>query len=205
MCGRYFLSDEEYEIQQILKEIESRHNGTVKVGEVYPANMAPIMKYGQELAAVKWGFPKWNSSGVIINARAETAFEKTMFRISMLERRCVIPSCGFYEWDREKSRKAKYLIRRPVSNLVYMAGAWNRFKSTEGGEYEAFVILTTESNESMKPPETELSLFPDERRPIHDRMPVILDTYEVDDWLEDNDFACDILRRRGPELVLTMV
>ena len=204
MCGRYFLSDEEYEIQQILKEIESRHNGTVKAGEIYPTNMAPVMKYGQELAAIKWGFPKWNSSGVIINARAETAFEKSMFRSSMLERRCVIPSSGFYEWDSTNKKKDKYLIRECGSSLLYMAGTWNRFKSPEG-EYEAFVILTTESNDSMKPPETELSLFPDERRPIHDRMPVILETYEVDDWLEDNDFACDVLRRRGPELALTIV
>ena len=38
----------------------------------------------------------------MINARAETAMEKRMFRDSVASRRLVVPAARFYEWDREK-------------------------------------------------------------------------------------------------------
>jgi len=159
----------------------------VKRGEVFPANTAFVIGNGG-VEAAKWGFPHWKRSGVIINARSETALEKNMFRGPLMRRRCVIPSSGFYEWSRGGGKlKDKYLLRLPGERVLYMAGMISIFRDSGGCEYSAFVILTTAANESMAP--------------IHDRMPVILAPDEREQWIGDDDFMRQALRRPGPELV----
>ena len=97
MCGRYLIEVEVYaDIGTILANIAAE--SSLARGEVFPTNIAPVITLDGAVAA-KWGFPKWKGAGVIINARAETALEKNMFRKPLLERRCVIPSSGFFEWD----------------------------------------------------------------------------------------------------------
>lgn len=207
ICGRYFIDDDEYEIQQIIKKVEQRVNSNeIKTGEVYPTNIAPVIS-ANGVTAKKWGYPRWNGGGAVINARSETALEKNMFRKSLLERRCVVPSSGFYEWHRVdgKKQKDKYHLTIPGQQVLYMAGMWNSFKSPEG-DCEAFVILTTSANDSMKPPEIELSLFPGEdQKPIHDRMPLILAADECEDWLNNSIFMELALHRPGPALRLELV
>ena len=65
--------------------------------EIVPANIEVIIVQGSAVMG-KWGFPKWKGSGVIFNARSETALEKAMFKKPLLTQRCVIPSKGFFEW-----------------------------------------------------------------------------------------------------------
>jgi len=167
-------------------------------GEVFPTNIAPVMarggnNVGEGLAnasvlGCKWGFPHWKGAGVIINARAETAVEKKMFRKPLFERRCVVPSSGFYEWDHAsgKKKKDKYLLRIPGERALFMAGMIDSFKDADGSEYSAFVILTTAANASVAP--------------IHDRMPVILAPEERSLWLGDDAFMEHALHRTGPPL-----
>jgi len=198
MCGRYLAGEEVYEdIWKILTDLAAGGStldsqlSTLVKGEVFPTNTAPVITPAGA-AAVKWGFPHWKSAGVIINARAETALEKNMFRKPLLEKRCVIPSSGFYEWDRAggKKKKDKYLLRRPGEKLLFMAGMINMFRDASGGDYSAFVILTTAANESVAP--------------IHDRMPVILAPDECGMWLSDDGFMERALHRAGPGLELTI-
>jgi len=209
MCGRYLIEDEAYaDILQILNDLNSAYksNGFARGeaawdgfarGEVFPTNVAPVIA-GGSVAAVKWGFPHWKNSGVIINARAETALEKKMFGKPLRERRCVVPSSGFFEWSRNGGsggdvggsgggkKKDKFLLQRPGDSMLYMAGMVNTFRDAFGEEYNAFVILTTAANEYVAP--------------IHDRMPVILSADEVDLWARDDDFMEFALFRAGPEL-----
>jgi len=196
MCGRYLIEDEAYaDILQILHDLNAgsaSRNGGFSVdeavrGEVFPTNIAPVIT-DNGVAAVKWGFPHWKKSGVIINARAETALEKRSFQKPLRERRCVVPSSGFYEWGRSGGGKLKdkFLLRRPGEHLLYMAGMVNTFRDALGAEYNAFVILTTSANDSVSP--------------IHDRMPVILAADEVDLWTRDDGFMEYALHRTGPEL-----
>ena len=189
MCARFLVDDETYaDMVMMLNDRDMAQN--ISKGEIFPTNIAPVFTRDGAMA-VKWGFPHWKSSGVIINARSETAPEKSMFRKPLLERRCVIPSNGFYEWDKAGGgkKKNKYLLRRPGERLLYMAGMINAFRDASGCEYNAFVILTTAANASVAP--------------IHDRMPVIIASDEREDWINDDVFMKLALRRPGPELLLS--
>lgn len=187
MCGRYALFTEEQteDIRNIIREVQEKQpENNMKSGEIFPTNTAPILKAeGSQLGAdlAIWGFPKFDGKGVIINARFETAEQKKMFRESLLTRRCVIPSTGFYEWSQDE-RKQKYLFRLPDTTALYMAGFYNEFK----GE-RRYVILTADANRSISD--------------VHNRMPVVLDRSSLIDWVFDTEKALNYLHQGLPLLV----
>ena len=190
MCGRYLVEDEVYaDLWATLSQ--GSQAPLPATGEIYPSTMAPVILSGGA-ASLIWGFPHWKRTGIIINARSETAREKSMFQKPLLEGRCVVPSSGFYEWDRNSGgkKKNKYLLREPGATVLYMAGISAAFRGPSGEEYRAFAILTTSASESVSR--------------IHDRMPVILARDEADPWLADFAFARYALRRAGPELEAAM-
>ncbi len=186
MCGRYYVDDEtSREIRRILEQIDAKYvNNNRKSGEIFPTETAPILAAFQgtiepELSA--WGFPNYQNKGVLINARAETVFDKKTFRESVFFRRCVIPSNGFYEWD---GNKKKFLFKRKESEILYMAGIYSFYQ-----EECRFVILTTQANESMAE--------------VHSRMPVVLEEGDMEKWILDNNSTGRILRQIPPVLTKT--
>lgn len=199
MCARYtvFTEEEVIEIRSIIEEVSRKFGGNaVSKGEIRPTNTAPILALDDNNQVipypVSWGFPKWNGKGVIINARVETALEKPMFRESMMARRCVVPSTGYYEWKRIDGKKAKdkYHLVEPDKSILYMAGMIDSFSRPDGTQYEAFTILTTAANESVSR--------------LHNRMPVILQLDEIESWLRDGVFMLSILDRICPALTMTL-
>lgn len=188
MCGRYTLSDGQGvpEIDAIVRNLRrSAPDAAVTYGDIYPTSSAPAVAGGKGgLAAIlpRWGFPVSGKSGVLINARAETAARRTAFADSYLHRRCVLPSTGFYEWDSEKRR---YLFRLPDADALYLAGCFREFDGVL-----RFVILTTAANESM--------------RCVHDRMPVIVPRGAVREWIADTGFALDYLASPMPQLTCAL-
>lgn len=192
MCGRFLFTydDDIDEIRELTDKIIKKYGSEpeFKTGEIFPTNIVPIMIGENHVIApdiITWGFPNFKNKGVIINARAETAMEKFMFRESVMFRRCVIPSTGFFEWN-QKGEKHKYLCKLNQKKMLYMAGCYQEFK----GE-RRFVILTTEANESMKD--------------IHHRMPVILDQNSVEPWIFDNSCVRDVLFGTQPEIIKEVV
>ena len=96
-----------------------------------------------------------------------------MFRDGVNHRRIVVPAAGFYEWNKKKEKNTFYRKGQPV---LYMAGLYNRYQ-----EDDRFVILTTAANESMKP--------------VHDRMPLLLERNEIGEWLNNDQMVEDFLRK----------
>ncbi len=184
MCGRYLaiMEGELAEYREIINEVNERYKNTPELNamaqaEVFPTNISPVLVPEPGRAApllMKWGFPKWDGKGVIINARSETALDKKMFRVPLMNRRCVIPSAGFYEWRQEPGKKQKYLFRLPDTKALYMAGLFDTF-----GSETAYTIITTQANATMAP--------------YHDRMPLILPPEHINRWLTDLPFALDFL------------
>jgi putative SOS response-associated peptidase YedK len=70
---------------------------------------------GPQLAAFEWGIvPPWAKpeqfSRPLINARAETIWDKPSFRNLVRRYRAVIPANGFYEWRRRGEHKQAFHI-----------------------------------------------------------------------------------------------
>ncbi|MCP4837122.1 MAG: SOS response-associated peptidase, partial [Phycisphaera sp.] len=77
----------------------------------------------------------------------------------------VVPARVFYEWRRSGRRREPFAIGRGDEAMMCFAGILER-----GGSAPGFAILTTEANPTIAG--------------IHDRMPVLLDTTDVVEWLE---------------------
>lgn len=185
MCGRYLFSMEQPTLRELWEQARQRFpNADMEAGEIFPTHTVPVLVgEGDALCPrpVRWGFPRVGGGGTVINARSETAGEKKMFRNSLMCRRCVIPTSGFFEWTHDGERQ-KYRFTLPDKPVLYLAGLYQEF----GGE-QRFVILTEPANASMKA--------------VHDRMPVVLLENELKAWVFDNTKTFALLRREGPELL----
>lgn len=130
---------------------------------------------GRMLELLRWGLiPPWakdpSLGAQLINARAETAATKPAFRAAFRQRRCLVPADGFYEWQREGLRKQPFYIRMRDGKPFAFAGLWEHWEGLDGAAIDSCALLTTEPNELL--------------RPVHDRMPVILDPRDYELWLD---------------------
>lgn len=130
---------------------------------------------GHEFALLRWGLvPHWAKQPdlkgrTLINARSETVAEKPSFRDSFRFRRCLVIADGFYEWQPAGARKQPFWIRLDTEAPFAFAGLWDRWTG-ESESLESCTLLTTEANEVL--------------RPLHDRMPVILDPLNFETWID---------------------
>jgi putative SOS response-associated peptidase YedK len=98
--------------------------------------------------------------------------KKPSFRGSFKYKRCLIPADGFYEWQARYGKKTKipYFIHMKDRAPFAIAGLWDEWHSPDGGILRTCTIITTEPNELMFT--------------LHNRMPVILDEKDYDQWLD---------------------
>jgi len=161
---------------------------------VAPTHQVAIVENGDSgmhLVSARWGLSVPWSTKPMINARSETAAQKPTFRKALQERRCLIPTTGFFEWRSEAGAKRPYLFRRPDGAPFVFAGIVG-FHETDGRvAAAACAILTTSASAFM--------------RPFHDRMPVILEEAAWERWLDRSSTdatAVTGLLQPGPEDLL---
>ena len=128
MCGRFYIATEDaaLEIRALLNELYKREaENKPKQGEVFPTENALVIANNRNLESrpfvMRWGFAAQDGKRTIINARSETVKDKPMFRDSFARRRLLVPSTGYFEWEKRGSEKIKYLISAP-GGITYMAG-----------------------------------------------------------------------------------
>ncbi len=141
-----------------------------KNADIRPADRAEVRTAGSRLY-LQFGF-RLPGGKLVLNARAETAAEKPLFKDALRSSRVIVPAQCFYEWDREKVR---FCFAHPGNKELLLAGI--RIK-------DSFVILTTAANRGMAP--------------VHDRMPLIAEDEEC--WLGGGPAFWDLLRSTPPEL-----
>jgi len=178
MCGRFTLKtpverlSEQFQFPKIIP-LKPRYNIAPSQDVVVVRRMPDDRE--RKLAMLRWGLiPRWvkdpTRGSQPINAKAETAAEKPMFRDAFRRRRCLIPADGFYEWKQEGGRKQPVYICTKDRQPFAFAGLWEHWEEQEGQFIESCTILTTEPNDLLAQ--------------VHSRMPVILDQNDYDLWLD---------------------
>lgn len=176
MCGRFTLRTPAAEIARLfdvtVPDYDARYN-IAPSQDVAAIRFAPGNEQRQ-FVFFKWNFvPFWADSPKtkysMINAKAETVAEKRSFRDAFLKRRCLILADGFYEWQKQDDGKQPYFMHMKDDRPFAFAGLWEHWHRGDE-ELESCTIIVTEANERLKP--------------IHDRMPVILDPDDHYLWLD---------------------
>lgn len=184
MCGRFTLRTPPAEVAEAfglfkgLPELTPRYN-------IAPTQMVLAVRQLEEsvaaqFAMLRWGLiPSWADdmkiANRLLNARADSVADKPAFRAAFKRRRCLIVADGFYEWKAAaapKGPKQPFHIHRRDGRPFAFAGLWETWNrgETEGvPPVESCTIITTDANGAM--------------RPLHDRMPVILDPADYARWM----------------------
>ncbi|MGE0135493.1 MAG: SOS response-associated peptidase [Dehalococcoidia bacterium] len=103
-----------------------------------------------------------------INARAETLDGRPALRNAWRKnRRCVVPTDGFYEWVGPKEALQPIWLHRPDRSIIFFAGLYELWQPSPDTWQRTFTIITTTANGRIGP--------------VHDRMPVIVPEEQLDD------------------------
>ncbi len=200
MCGRFTLSTPTANLAKLfdldsVPNLEPRYN--IAPTQAVLAVRSTREGLGRELALMRWGLiPSWSKDPAIgsslINARSETVAEKPSFRTAFKRRRCLIPADGFFEWQKQERAKQPYFIGLADRQPFAFAGLWEHWEGADGSVLDTCTILTTTANATI--------------RPLHDRMPVILDPADYTTWLDaatHPDYLFHLLHPYPAEAMIT--
>ena len=156
-----------------------------------PTRDAPVIRLHPEtgkrhLGLLRWGLvPHWvkdpKATRQPINARGETIASTPMFRDAFARRRCLVPADAFYEWQTTPGGKLQdkllgklpgklpWAITRADAACLVFAGLWEGWRGPDGTIIRSYTIVTTAANEAL--------------RPLHERMPVVLEEADWPQWL----------------------
>lgn len=182
MCGRITLAVQSY--KDLADYFHAAVDPEVEAFYTPRYNIAPMSAHvvlrmhdgHREIVPARWGLINyWAKDRSVgsrqINARSETARTKPAYREAFERRRCVVPADGFFEWSGPKGARKPLWFHPAAGGLLTLAGLYETWKDPETGEpVRTFTVLTTPSNDFIAP--------------IHDRMPAILLSKDVDRWLE---------------------
>jgi putative SOS response-associated peptidase YedK len=175
MCGRFTLADP--------RQIASRYSRFMLRQTIEPSfNVAPTHDVlavcddrVPDLDVLQWGFMSGRpgaGDARIVNARAETVYERPMFRDAFQNRRCIVFADGYYEWMADEKRKRPFYFTIDGGKPFAFAGLWN--PNLSGGK--RFCCLLTTTPNAVQ-------------RTVHTRSPVILASDEaIDVWLNARAF-----------------
>jgi putative SOS response-associated peptidase YedK len=182
MCGRYAAFKSVDEIRRIFGTVNPPPNFE-PTWNMAPTRLAPVVRLhpatrARHLDLLRWGLvPHWakdpKATRQPINARSETAATAPMFRDALARRRCIVPIDAFYEWQAADGVKIPYAIARADGDPMALAGLWEGWRGAEGEVLRTFTILTTDANEQL--------------RPLHERMPVVLEQADWPVWLGEHE------------------
>ena len=198
MCGRYTVTRQEgmiEDLEAVLDPATPQNEWWKPRFNVAPTQPAPVVTLRDGVRTIemmRWGLiPFWGTkpgakAPLMINARVESLDAKQVFRDALAHKRCLVPADGFFEWKRTGPKSAiptPMYIHPAQHRFVAFAGLWARAKAESGREITSFTIVTGPPNELVKP--------------IHDRMPVVLDRSVWAAWLDpdlDGDGAHALLQ-----------
>ncbi len=207
MCGRFTNTQSRYDLEKYFQNVVETAGRELKpkwnvapTQDVYAVTSTEDGE-SRRLGTFRWGLvPSWAKDAAVgnkmINARAETVSTKPAYRRAIVTRRCLIPADGFYEWKRaagaRKTKQPFYIHTADGSPLAF-AGLWEVWQDPEGDPLYSCSIVTTGANKAMSK--------------VHNRMPVIVQPDDWDEWLAPEKLRDKELKRllsAAPEDLLVL-
>jgi len=115
-----------------------------------------IVTTNPNVQPAKWGLiPHWVKTEeealrirkMTLNAKAETAFTLPSFRGSILTRRCLVPSTGFFEFHHEGKDAIPYFIFVKDETIFSLGGIYEVWQNPATKEtVQTFSVLTVPAN-----------------------------------------------------------
>ncbi len=172
MCGRYAYAIKDLGrwgvvFKVILEEVVDKYN-------IAPSSGVPVFTK-EGWFTMRWGLvPSWSKEPktkyATFNARVETFTTKPLFRSAwQANRRCLIPTTGYYEWKMVGEQKTPFYISSTLNEPLVFAGLWETWGDGED-EFMSCTIITTSARGSLVE--------------LHQRMPVILEPDQAVSWLK---------------------
>lgn len=176
MCGRFSQTQDpgelapRFQARNFVPDWTPRYN----IAPTQNATVVLALAEGRVLQLMRWGLvPFWAKDETIgarmINARSETVGQKPAFRKLFERQRCLVVADGYYEWRKNGAFKEPFRFTLNSGEPFGMAGLYDRWPLTG---LETFTVITTQANELA--------------RPVHERMPVLLDPSQYTAWLDYN-------------------
>ncbi|MCW5734044.1 MAG: SOS response-associated peptidase [Enhydrobacter sp.] len=197
MCGRYTFNLTWQDLVNLYRLTlpEEKPERLKENFNVAPTHVMPILRphgNGREIAMAGWGLiPFWLKPEQLakqpystINARSDRILTAPTYRESFKQRRCVVPATGWYEWQKVTAKTKKPFHFAPNSKPFGFAGVYDVWKGDGGPGITSFSIVTTDAAPSTSS--------------YHDRMPVILEEDQFDDWMRSPpEIAAQIMKPYG--------
>jgi putative SOS response-associated peptidase YedK len=198
MCGRftrYYTWEQIYGLYRLTSQpanLQPRYN-------ICPTDTIDVVVRGDDqrsLVPMRWGLiPAWWQKSLkemrlaTFNARAETIADKPMFRDSFKRRRCLIPASGYYEWNATPEGKQPYYFTLRDGRVVTIGGIQDAWNDPQSGErMRSCAMVITEPNKYVAE--------------VHDRMPVILEEKDFEQWERGDVKDAAALIKPAPEELL---
>jgi len=174
MCGRYELKVKARELNRHFPQLHLGQGEMPPTGEIHPTDPVLTITHnsaGYLAAKARWGlvgsFLDKEPRSPLITLHGEGLAAKPFYSKILKRNRCLLPATAFYEWQSPAGGKQKMRISQPTGEVLMFAGIFDHHPLAG----TTCAILTTAANETV--------------RPIHHRMPVILDRDASSFWLDE--------------------
>lgn len=151
MVEKYSIDVQHPLFRELFRDIaagpDARRLPLVPPEDIRPAQAAPAL--ADRPRVLRWGFHRYDASGLILCARGETACQRPMFRRPLAESRCLLPASRCCIWEDPSARKTRRILCHPHGRPLYMAGI---YRIERGQPTPCFVILTREAPGQLQLP-----------------------------------------------------
>jgi putative SOS response-associated peptidase YedK len=169
MCGRFGMSVSRPRLSEAFPHVDFPLTLAPRFNIAPTQDVLTLRPGGGRTTAelLRWGLSAPGGGGrALINVRSETALADGPYRTLLERDRVVIPASHFYEWQGRRP-----LLIRPRAGVLAFAGLRARWTDPRtGASVPAVAILTCPPNALL--------------RPVHSRMPVVLDPAGWRAWLD---------------------
>ena len=205
MCGRFtdlYTWEEIHAYYNLLGQTPTNWGPSFNVCPTDDAGVVISQDGRRTYERMRWALvPRWWSKSLkestrlaTFNARAETVRTKPFFREAFKTGRCLMPVSGCYEWqwtnpdDKKEKPQPWYFTRRDghVMTIAALYETWH--DRAEQQTIRSCSMIVTEPNKFVGE--------------VHDRMPVILEQDQFEQWMNGTpDEAAELMNPAAEELL----